>query len=80
MPHGGRLESPYIAQRVQREPLDQTDLKNGVDTTLGGGGGTFWKPETWGHQGVLPCKGVVPTSPTWRPLRPRLGVVSSCVL
>jgi hypothetical protein len=27
----GRLGSPYIAQRVQREPLDQTDLKNGVD-------------------------------------------------
>jgi hypothetical protein len=26
----------YIAQRVQREPLDQTDLRNGVDATLGG--------------------------------------------
>jgi hypothetical protein len=30
MPRGG-LGSPYIAQRVQREPLDQTDLKNSVD-------------------------------------------------
>jgi hypothetical protein len=27
----GGLGSPYVAQRVQREPLDQTDLKNGVD-------------------------------------------------
>jgi hypothetical protein len=30
MPQGG-LGSSYIAQRVQRESLDQTDLKNGVD-------------------------------------------------
>jgi hypothetical protein len=30
MPHGG-LGSAYIAQRVQREPLDKTDLKNNVD-------------------------------------------------
>jgi hypothetical protein len=30
MPQGG-LGSPYIAERVQREPLDQTDLKNDVD-------------------------------------------------
>jgi hypothetical protein len=40
MPHGGGLGSPYIAQRVQHEPLDQTDLRNSVDTTLGGGKGT----------------------------------------
>jgi hypothetical protein len=40
MPLGG-LGSVYIAQRVQREPLDQTDLKNGVDAILGGGGGIF---------------------------------------
>jgi hypothetical protein len=31
----------YIAQGVQHEPLDQTDLKDGMDATLGGGGGTF---------------------------------------
>jgi hypothetical protein len=41
MPQGGGLGSAYIAQGVQREPLDQTDLKNGVDATLGGGGGIF---------------------------------------
>jgi hypothetical protein len=28
---------------VKREPLNQTDLKDGVDATLGGGGGIFWK-------------------------------------
>jgi hypothetical protein len=33
------LGSIYIAQGVQREPLDQTNLKDGVDTILGGGGG-----------------------------------------
>jgi hypothetical protein len=38
---GRGLGSPYIAQRVQRKPLDQTDLRNSVDATLGGGGGTF---------------------------------------
>jgi hypothetical protein len=35
IPQGGGLGSPYTAQRVQREPLDQTDLRNGVDATLG---------------------------------------------
>jgi hypothetical protein len=33
--------SGYIALRVKREPLDQTDLKDNVDTILGGGGGSF---------------------------------------
>jgi hypothetical protein len=31
----------YIALRVKREPLDQTDLKDGIDAILGGGGGSF---------------------------------------
>jgi hypothetical protein len=31
----------YIAFGVQRELLDQTDLKDGVDAILGGGGGSF---------------------------------------
>jgi hypothetical protein len=31
----------YIALRVKHEPLDQTDLKNGVDAILRGGGGSF---------------------------------------
>jgi hypothetical protein len=47
------LGSSYIAQRVQHEPLDQTDMKNGTDAILGGGGGTFWKLETRGHHGIL---------------------------
>jgi hypothetical protein len=38
---GGGQESVYIALKVKREPLDQTDLNNGVDATLGDGGGTF---------------------------------------
>jgi hypothetical protein len=41
MPWGEGLGSPYIAQRVQHELLDQTDLRNGVNATLGGSGGTF---------------------------------------
>jgi hypothetical protein len=39
----GRLGSVYIAHGVQREPLDQTDLKDDVDAILGGGGGSFSK-------------------------------------
>jgi hypothetical protein len=31
----------YIALGLQREPLDQIDLKDGVDATLTGGGGSF---------------------------------------
>jgi hypothetical protein len=48
MPQGGGLGSSYIAQRVQRKPLDQTDLRNDMDATLGGGGGIFQKMEAWG--------------------------------
>jgi hypothetical protein len=40
IPQGG-WGSSYIAREVQREPLDQTDLRNDTDVTLGGGGGTF---------------------------------------
>jgi hypothetical protein len=40
MPPGG-LGSVYIALGVEREPLDQTDLKNGMNAILGGGGGSF---------------------------------------
>jgi hypothetical protein len=42
MPQGG-LGSVYIALRVQREPLDQTELSNGIDAIIGGGEGIFWK-------------------------------------
>jgi hypothetical protein len=34
-------EPGYIALRVKREPLDETDMKNDVDAILGGGGGSF---------------------------------------
>jgi hypothetical protein len=54
---GRGLRSPYIAQMVQREPLDQINLRNGVDATLGGSGGTFQKMETRGHQGVSASMG-----------------------
>jgi hypothetical protein len=37
----GELGSIYIAQGMQREPLDKIDLKDGVDTILGDGGGIF---------------------------------------
>ena len=30
---GGRQGPVYIALRVQREPLDQTDLSNGLDAS-----------------------------------------------
>jgi hypothetical protein len=32
-----------LPRGVQREPLDQTDLKDGIDAILGGDGGTFQK-------------------------------------
>jgi hypothetical protein len=45
--------SVYITLRVQPELLDQTDLKNGVDATLGGDGGTFWKrADSGAHRGL----------------------------
>jgi hypothetical protein len=48
MPLGG-LGSVYMAQRVQRETLDQIDLKDGIDAILGGGGESFWKLTGRGH-------------------------------
>jgi hypothetical protein len=42
----------FIALGVQREPLDQTNLKDGIDAILRGGGGSFWKRTArWGHRG-----------------------------
>jgi hypothetical protein len=40
MPPEG-LGSVYIAQGVQYEPLEQTDLKDDVDAILEGDGGSF---------------------------------------
>jgi hypothetical protein len=70
----------YIARGVQHEPLDQTDLRNGVNAILGGGVGTFYKLPTSGpHRG--PGGMVVGlASPTRHPLRVRCSVVSSGVL
>jgi hypothetical protein len=31
----------YIVLRVKHELLDRTDLRNGIDAALEGGGGTF---------------------------------------
>jgi hypothetical protein len=42
----------FIALGVQHEPLDQTDLRDSVDATLKGDGGSFWKLTAgWGHRG-----------------------------
>jgi hypothetical protein len=57
-------EPGFIALRVEHEPLDQTDLKNGVDATLGGGGGSFWKLIGRGHCGGPSGTMVGPASPT----------------
>jgi hypothetical protein len=40
---GSGYKATYIGQSLQREPLDKTNLRNGVDAFLGDGGGTFWK-------------------------------------
>jgi hypothetical protein len=65
---------------VEREPLDQTDLKNGVDAILGGDGGSFWKLIGKSHHGKPGDTLVGLSSPTWQPLGVRRGVVSSSVL
>jgi hypothetical protein len=78
MPLGG-LGFVYIAQRVQREPLDQTDLKNGVDAILEGGGGSFWKLSTSGPHRGLGGMVVGLASPTYYPLGVCCGVVSFVV-
>jgi hypothetical protein len=58
---------------VQREPLDQTDLKDGVDAILRGGGEIFQKMLTKGaHRGSGGTM-VGPTDPTRQPLRVGLG-------
>jgi hypothetical protein len=73
MPPRG-MRSVYIAQRVQREPLDQIDLKDGVDAILGGGGGIFQKMLMRGaHRGPDGTM-VGLAGPTWQPLRVCLGV------
>jgi hypothetical protein len=65
MAPGRGAGSIYIDMRVQREPLDQIDLKNGVDATLGDGGGTFWKKANNGAHRELGGTMVGPNGPTW---------------
>jgi hypothetical protein len=67
----------FVALWVQHEPFDQTNLKDGVDAILGGGGGSFWEGTTrWSHRGP----GDLPHGPgdllQW-PLDPCFIVVSS---
>jgi hypothetical protein len=38
---GRGLQAYIYSSGVQCEPLDQTNLKDGVDAILGGGGGSF---------------------------------------
>jgi hypothetical protein len=53
--------------------LDQTDLKNGVDATLGDGKGVFWKMSVHGaHKGPGDMH-VGLSGPTWRWLASLLG-------
>jgi hypothetical protein len=70
----------YIALRVQREPLDQTDLKDGIDAILGGSGRSFWKLIGRDHHGRPGSMEVGLAGPTWQPLGVCCGVVSSSVL
>jgi hypothetical protein len=70
----------HIALEVQREPLDQTDLKDDVDATLGDGGGSFWKLTDRGHHGRPGGTMVGSADPTWQPLGVRRGVESFGIL
>ena len=48
----GRQGLDYIALRVQREPLDQTDLSNGLDASSKAVGNRHRKlVDRWAHQG-----------------------------
>jgi hypothetical protein len=70
----------FIGQSMEREPSDQTDLRNGVDAIQRGGGGIFQKmANRWAHGG---SSGMVvgPIGLTWHPLVLHFSVVSSGVL
>jgi hypothetical protein len=70
----------FIAPGEQRVPLDQTNLRNGVDAILGGSGRTFWKLLMSGPYRGPGGMVAGPASPTWHPLGVCYGVVSSGVL
>jgi len=55
----------YISLRKQREPLDQTNLRNDVDASYEAVGGIFWKLTGGAHcQGPSDTR-VGPGGPTW---------------
>jgi hypothetical protein len=67
----------FIGQSVHREPSDQTDLRNGVDATLGGGGVTFWKLTMSGLHGMPTIIGPIPAGPLSWPNGPSFSGLPS---
>jgi hypothetical protein len=55
----------------------QTNLRNGVDATLGGGGGTFWKLTASGLRGMPTNIGPIPAGPLSWPISPSFGGLPS---
>ena len=69
----------YIALRVQREPLDQTDLKDGVDASYEVVENRHYDVEADnGPEGPGSLQ-VGPASPTWQPPALRFGGLPSGV-
>ena len=67
---GRRQGLDYIALRVQREPLDQIDLSNGLDASLNAVGNRHSdEADRWGPQG--------PGGPTCQGVALRFGEVAS---
>ena len=70
-------ESGYIARWDEREPLDQTDLNNGLDSIPRSVGGRFQKL-SWNDDVSRPGGPIVrPAGPPLCPLWLRFVVVSS---
>ena len=69
----GRQGLDYIALRVQREPLDQTDLSNDLDAILKAVENRHSKvADRWGPLG-LGGTTYRPADPTWQWVEPRFG-------
>ena len=72
---GYRLD--YIALGVQHEPLDQTDLSNGLDASSKAVGNRHRKlADRWAHQGLGGLT-MGPGGSTCQPLRLHFGDVAS---
>ena len=75
----GRQGQDYIALRVQREPLDQTDLRNGLDASSKVVENRHRKlADRWAHGGPGGLT-VGPGGPTCHPLAFYFGDVASRV-